>query len=259
MTESIIALVTLILLEVVLGLDNVIFISILSTRLPEHQQKKARRLGLILAMFIRLGLLAVIAWILRLTNDLFTIPWFTEPDYEMGVSGKDLILILGGLFLIYKSATEIYHKMEGEEGDQSKNMKAATFNSVIVQILLLDIVFSVDSIITAVGMVKELWVMYTAVVVTVVIMLFAAEPISKFVNRHPTFKMLALSFLLLIGVSLIAEGFEVHIPKGYIYFSMAFALFVDLIQLKLNNPKKPPVQTREHYTPEEAEEEVKGF
>ncbi len=259
MTESIIALVTLILLEVVLGLDNVIFISILSGRLPEHQQKKARRLGLILAMFIRLGLLAVISVILRLTNDFFTIPWYTEEsNYEMGISGKDLILILGGLFLLYKSATEIYHKMEGEEGDKSTSMKAVSFSSVIVQILLLDIVFSVDSIITAVGMVQELWVMYTAVVVTVGIMLFAAEPISKFVNRHPAFKMLALSFLLLIGLSLIAEGFEVHIPKGYIYFSMAFSLFVDIIQLKLNKPKKPPVATREHYLPEE-EANIKGF
>lgn len=259
MMEAIIALVTLILLEVVLGLDNVIFISILSSRLPEHQQKKARRLGLILAMFIRLGLLAVIAWILRLTNDLFTIPWYTkESDYQMGISGKDIILILGGLFLLYKSATEIYHKMEGEEGDKSTSIKAVSFNSVIIQILLLDIVFSVDSIITAVGMVQELWVMYTAVVVTVAIMLFAAEPISKFVNKHPTFKMLALSFLLLIGLSLIAEGFDVHIPKGYIYFSMAFALFVDIIQLKMHKPKKPPVQTREHYLPKE-DEKVKGF
>lgn len=260
MMESIIALVTLILLEVVLGLDNVIFISILSGRLPESQQKKARRLGLILAMFIRLGLLTVIAWILRLTEDIFNIPWFTGPEYEMGISGKDIILILGGLFLLYKSATEIYHKMEGEEGDQAKSMKAVSFNAVIFQILLLDIVFSVDSIITAVGMVEELWVMYTAVIVTVAIMLFAAEPISKFVNRHPAFKMLALSFLLLIGVSLIAEGFEVHIPKGYIYFSMAFALFVDVIQLKLHKSKQPPVQTREHYDAETVEKEkVKGF
>jgi len=254
MTESIIALLTLILLEVVLGLDNVIFISILASRLPEHQQKKARRMGLILAMLIRLGLLAIISVILRLTSDLFTIPWLSEEtDYKMGISGKDLILILGGLFLIYKSATEIYHKMEGEEGDKSKNLKAVTFTGVIVQILLLDIVFSVDSIITAVGMAEELWVMYVAVIVTVGIMLFAAEPISKFVNQHPVFKMLALSFLLLIGVSLIAEGFEVEIPKGYIYFSMAFALFVDVIQLKIHKPKTPPVHTREHYDPEEAD------
>jgi predicted tellurium resistance membrane protein TerC len=259
MTESIIALLTLILLEVVLGLDNVIFISILSSRLPEAQQKKARRMGLILAMFIRLGLLAIISVILKLTSDFFHIPWFTkETNYEMGISGKDLILIIGGLFLLYKSATEMYHKMEGDEGDTSKTFKAVSFRSVVVQILLLDIVFSIDSIITAVGMVDELWVMYTAVVITVGIMLFAAEPISRFVNKHPVFKMLALSFLLLIGLSLIAEGFEVHIPKGYIYFSMAFALFVDVVQLRMHKSRKPPVQTREHYLPNE-DEKIKGF
>jgi predicted tellurium resistance membrane protein TerC len=259
MTESIIALLTLILLEVVLGLDNVIFISILSSRLPESQQKKARRMGLILAMFIRLGLLAIISVILKLTNDFFHIPWFTkDTNYEMGISGKDLILILGGLFLLYKSATEMYHKMEGDEGDTSKSFKAVSFSNVVLQILLLDIVFSIDSIITAVGMVDELWVMYTAVIITVGIMLFAAEPISRFVNKHPVFKMLALSFLLLIGLSLIAEGFDVHIPKGYIYFSMAFALFVDVVQLRMNKPKKPPVQTREHYLPSE-DEKIKGF
>ena len=252
MTESIIALLTLILLEVVLGLDNVIFISILSSRLPQAQQKKARRMGLILAMFIRLGLLAIISVILKLTNDLFHIPWYTkETNYQMGISGKDLILILGGLFLLYKSSKEIYHKMEGDEGDTSTAMKGESFNSVVIQILLLDIVFSIDSIITAVGMVNELWVMFTAVIISVGIMLFAAEPISKFVNNHPVFKMLALSFLLLIGFSLIAEGFGVHIPKGYIYFSMAFALFVDFIQLRMHKPKKPPVKTREHYLQEE--------
>lgn len=259
MTESIIALLTLILLEVVLGLDNVIFISILSSRLPESQQKKARRMGLILAMFIRLGLLAIISVILKLTSDFFHIPWFTkETNYQMGISGKDIILILGGMFLLYKSATEMYHKMEGDEGDTSKSFKAVTFNSVVIQILLLDIVFSIDSIITAVGMVSELWVMYTAVVITVGIMLFAAEPISRFVNKHPVFKMLALSFLLLIGLSLIAEGFDVHIPKGYIYFSMAFALFVDVVQLRMHKSKKPAVKTREHYLPDE-DEKVKGF
>lgn len=259
MTEAIIALLTLILLEVVLGLDNVIFISILSSRLPEHQQKKARRMGLILAMFIRLGLLALISIILKLTKDFFYIPWYTEEtDYRMGISGKDLILILGGLFLLYKSASEMYHKMEGEEGDTSKAIKAVSFNAVVLQILLLDIVFSIDSIITAVGMVDQLWVMYTAVIITVGIMLFAAEPISKFVNKHPVFKMLALSFLLLIGLSLIAEGFDVHIPKGYIYFSMAFALFVDVVQLRMHKPKAPPVQTREHYTTDE-EKNIKGF
>lgn len=247
--EWIIPLVTLILLEVVLGLDNVIFISIVAGKLPQHQQKKARRLGLILAMFMRLGLLAVISLILKLEGNLFTI-------LDIGISGKDLILIAGGLFLIYKSATEIHHKMEGEEGDTSKNIKAATFRSVIIQILILDLVFSVDSIITAVGMVEELWVMYAAVVVTVGIMLFAAEPISHFVNKHPALKMLALSFLLLIGVSLIAEGLEFHIPKGYIYFSMAFAVLVEVLQMKMKKAAPEPVHTHEHYLPGE-EREVK--
>lgn len=243
--ESIIALLTLILLEVVLGLDNVIFISILSSRLPQHQQKKARRTGLILAMFLRLALLAVISVILKLQGNLFTV-------FNIGISGKDLILIIGGLFLIYKSTTEIHHKMEGEEGDTSKNLKVTTFKSAILQILLLDLVFSVDSIITAIGMVNELWIMYVAVVVTVTIMLFAAEPISKFIEKHPAFKMLALSFLLLIGVSLIAEGLDFHIPKGYIYFSMAFALLVDVFQMRMK-PSAPPVKTHEHYLREETE------
>jgi predicted tellurium resistance membrane protein TerC len=242
--ETAIALFTLILLEVVLGLDNVIFISILAGKLPEHQQKKARQLGLFLAMVIRLGLLALISVILRLQGTLFTV-------LGNDISGKDLILILGGLFLLYKSAVEIYHKMEGEEGDKSKNIKATTFNEVLFQILLLDIVFSVDSIITAVGMVKELWVMYTAVVVTVVIMFFAAEPISKFVNKHPAFKMLALSFLLLIGMSLVAEGLAFEIPKGYIYFSMSFAFLVNVFQIRMNRRMSAPVKTHEHYLPEE--------
>ena len=242
--EQIIALLTLILLEVVLGLDNVIFISIVAARLPEHQQKKARRLGLILAMFLRLALLGIISLILKLEGELFTI-------FGIGISGKDLILILGGLFLIYKASTEIYHKMEGEAGDTSKDIKVTTFRSVIVQILILDLVFSVDSIITAVGMVDELWIMYTAVIVTVSIMLFASEPIAKFINKHPAFKMLALSFLILIGVSLIGEGLDFHIPKGYIYFSMAFALLVDIIQMKASKVKAPPVELHEHYLPGE--------
>jgi predicted tellurium resistance membrane protein TerC len=244
--ESILALVTLILLGVVLGLDNVIFISIVAARLPQHQQKKARRLGLLLAMFLRLGLLTIISLILKLQSDIFTV-------FSVGISGKDLILILGGLFLIYKSTTEIYHKMEGEEGDVSKKIKANTFSSVIVQILILDMVFSLDSIITAVGMVSDLWVMYVAIVVTVGIMLFAAEPISNFINKHPAFKMLALSFLLLIGVSLIAEGFDVHIPKGYIYFAMIFALLVDILQMRMTKAKTPPVHSHEHYQSEEAQ------
>ncbi|HZH01616.1 MAG TPA: TerC family protein [Flavisolibacter sp.] len=240
--ESIIALITLILLEVVLGLDNVIFISIVAGRLPEHQQKKARRLGLILAMFLRLALLGVISLILKLEGSLFTL-------FNIGFSGKDLILIAGGLFLLYKASKEIYHKMEGEEADEMKNIKAVTFKSVIIQILILDLVFSVDSIITAVGMVQELWIMYVAVIVTVTIMLFAAEPISRFINNHPALKMLALSFLLLIGFSLIAEGLEFHIPKGYVYFSMSFALLVNVFQMKMHKAGKP-VKVHEHYDQE---------
>lgn len=243
--EVIIALLTLIALEVVLGLDNIIFISIVAARLPAHQQKKARRLGIILAMFLRLGLLAVISWILQLEGELFKL-------FSISFSGKDLILIAGGIFLLYKSSTEIYHKMEGEEGDTTKKIKVSSFKSVIIQILILDLVFSIDSIITAVGMVEELWIMYTAVIVTVGIMLFAAEPISRFVNNHPAFKMLALSFLLLIGTSLVAEGLGFHIPKGYIYFSMAFSLFVDIIQMKVKGKKSVPVKTHEHYRDEEA-------
>lgn len=242
--EQIVALLTLILLEVVLGLDNIVFISIVTARLPQHQQKRARRIGLLLAMFLRLALLGIISLILKLEGDLFTV-------FGQGISGKDIILILGGLFLLYKASTEIYHKMEGEEGDTSKEIKANTFGRVIGQILILDMVFSVDSIITAVGMVDELWVMYVAVIVTVGIMLFASEPISRFINKHPAFKMLALSFLLLIGFSLIGEGLGLHIPKGYIYFSMAFSLGVDVLQMRMKKPKAEPVRLHEHYLPEE--------
>ena len=234
-----ISLVTLIALEVILGIDNVIFISILAGKLPANQQKKARLYGLILAMILRLALLAVISLIMKLENDLFRV-------FNQGFSVKDLILVLGGLFLLYKSATEIFHKMEGEQGNQSKKFKAVTFTQVIIQILIMDLVFSVDSIITAIGMVKEVWIMYVAIVVTVLIMLIAAEPISNFVNKHPAFKILALSFLLLIGFSLISEGFGVEIPKGYIYFSMAFSMLVSIFQVRMNKNSKPVV-THEHY------------
>lgn len=237
--QILISLLTLIALEVILGIDNVIFISILASKLPANQQKKARLYGLILAMVLRLGLLAVISLIMKLENDLFRI-------FNQGISIKDLILILGGLFLLYKSATEIYHKMEGEQGNQSKKIKAVTFTQVIIQILIMDLVFSVDSIITAIGMVKEVWIMYVAIIVTVLIMLVAAEPISNFVNKHPAFKMLALSFLLLIGFALISEGFGVEIPKGYIYFSMAFSMLVSIFQVRMNRNSKPVV-THEHY------------
>lgn len=237
--EIIISLLTLIGLEVILGIDNVIFISILANKLPEHQQKKARRYGLLLAMVLRLGLLGIITLIMKLNNDLFSV-------FNQGISAKDLILILGGLFLLYKSSAEIYHKMEGEEGNQTKNIKAATFAQVILQILIMDMVFSIDSIITAIGMVKEVWIMYVAVIVSVLIMLVAAEPISNFVNKHPAFKMLALSFLLLIGFALVSEGFGIEIPKGYIYFSMAFSMMVSIFQMRMHRTYKP-VDIHEHY------------
>jgi predicted tellurium resistance membrane protein TerC len=245
--EIVISLITLVGLEIVLGIDNVIFISILAHKLPLNQQKKARRVGLILAMFLRLGLLSVVSLIMQLKHDLFTV-------FGQGISGKDIILILGGLFLLYKSTVEIYHKMEGVEGDQSSKFKATGFAQVIVQILIMDMVFSIDSIITAIGMVKEIWVMYTAIIISVGIMLFAAEPISKFVNNHPAFKMLALSFLLLIGFALVSEGFGIAIPKGYIYFSMAFSLLVDVLQMRMNKRNPAPVSTREHY--QEAEKDL---
>ena len=244
--QIIISLLTLIALEVVLGIDNVIFISILANKLPHHQQKKARFYGLMLAMFLRLALLAMLSFILKLDDTLFTI-------FQEGISAKDLILILGGIFLLYKSSTEIYHKMEGEGGDKTKNIKAATFAQVIFQILIMDLVFSIDSIITAIGMVKEVWIMYVAIVVTVLIMLIASEPISNFVNKHPAFKILALSFLLLIGFALVCEGFGIEIPKGYIYFSMAFSLLVSFFQMRMNKNNKPVI-THEHYS--EGEEKL---
>ncbi len=233
-----IALATLTFLEIVLGVDNIIFISILSGKLPRAQQPNARRLGLLGAMVTRVLLLFSLAWIIRLTA-----PWFTIIGHE--ISGRDLILILGGLFLIGKSTYEIHDKLEGEEGHASAGA-GASFVSVIVQIMLLDIVFSLDSVITAVGMVDELWVMVAAVVIAVGIMLVSAEPISAFVHRHPTIKMLALSFLLLIGLSLLLEGFDQHIPKGYIYFAMGFSVFVEMINLRVR--AAGPVHLRERYT-----------
>jgi predicted tellurium resistance membrane protein TerC len=233
-----IALATLTFLEIVLGVDNIIFISILSGKLPPHQQPRARRLGLLGAMITRVLLLFSLAWIIRLTK-----PWFTVLGQE--ISGRDLILIGGGLFLLAKSTYEIHDKLEGEEGHAS-GRAAASFTSVIVQIMLLDIVFSLDSVITAVGMVDELWVMVTAVILAVAIMMLSAEPISAFVHRHPTVKMLALSFLLLIGLSLLAEGFDHHIPKGYIYFAMGFSVFVEAINLRIRGKSKP-VQLHEPY------------
>ena len=225
MTEAIIPLLSLIALEVILGIDNIIFISILADKLPDNQRNKLRFWGIGLAMVMRLLLLAFIAWILKLDQTLFTLNY---TDF----SGKDLIIIFGGLFLLYKSTKEIYHKTEISTEEQPTVPKNSSFKRLLLEVILLDLVFSIDSIITAVGMVQELWVMYTAVIVTVIIMLFASKPISEFIGKHPSFKILALCFLMMIGVSLLAEGFQFEIPKGYIYFSMAFAFLVDVIQMK---------------------------
>src|SRR3954468_18695041 len=230
-SDGLLALVTLTFLEIILGVDNVIFISILSGKLPPDTQLKARRSGLLAAMVMWILLLMSIAWIVRLTAPLFTI--VGQP-----ISGRDLILIGGGLFLLAKATLEIHERLEGEDEHQS-GRAAPTFRAVIVQIMLLDIVFSLDSVITAVGMADDLSVMVTAVVLSVAIMMVAAEPISSFVNRHPTVKVLALSFLLLIGLSLVADGLGVHVPKGYIYFAMGFSVFVEMINLRVHrSPEK---------------------
>ncbi|MBR9990644.1 MAG: TerC family protein [Gemmatimonadetes bacterium] len=243
-----IAFATLTVLEIVLGIDNIVFISILSGKLPASQQPRARTIGLGLAMVMRILLLLVIAWIVKLTAPLFAV-------FAHEISGRDLIMIVGGLFLVAKSTYEIHDKLEGEHGEKSKRIPP-TFAAVIFQILLLDIVFSLDSVITAVGMVRHVEVMIAAVVVAVGFMMFFAGPISRFVERHPTVKMLALSFLLLIGVTLIAEGFEQHISKGYIYFAMAFSVLVEMLNLKLRGKAEEPVQLHRRYAANEGEATV---
>jgi len=237
-SEGILAFVTLTILEIVLGVDNVVFISILSGKLPASQQARARRLGLVAAMGMRILLLFSIAWIIRLTAPLLTVL-----GHE--ISGRDLILIGGGLFLLGKATLEIHDKLEGEEGHASARV-TASFASVIGQVMLLDIVFSLDSVITAVGMADDLAIMVAAVVVAVGVMMASAEGISAFVHRHPTVKVLALSFLLLIGLSLIGEGLALHIPKGYIYFAMGFSVFVEMVNLRVRGGAKP-VKLREAY------------
>jgi predicted tellurium resistance membrane protein TerC len=229
--DGLVALVTLTFLEVILGVDNVIFISILASKLREAKQKRARRVGLLAAMVMRILLLLSIAWIIRLTAPLFTV-------FNQEISGRDLILILGGLFLLAKSTLEIHDRLEGEEGHGSARV-APSFASVIVQIMMLDVVFSLDSVITAVGMAEDVSVMVAAVVAAVGIMMVSAEPISGFVNRHPTVKVLALSFLLLIGLSLVGDGLGMHIPKGYIYFAMGFSVFVEMINLRVRKVTQP--------------------
>ncbi len=239
-----VALLTLTVLEIVLGIDNIVFISILAGKLPEHQQKKARRMGLGLALITRVLLLLSLTWVMSLTATLFTV-------FEMDISGRDLILLIGGLFLIWKSTVEIHDKLEGDEAD-AKIKTGASFRNVIAQILVLDIVFSLDSVITAVGMANQIGVMIAAVVIAVIIMLLAAESISAFVNKHPTVKMLALSFLVLIGVSLLAEGLDQHIPKGYIYFAMAFSVMVEMLNLRMKKTDLKPLELRN--TPRKDEE-----
>jgi predicted tellurium resistance membrane protein TerC len=238
-----IGFLTLTVLEIVLGIDNIVFISILSGKLPESQQARARSIGLSLAMITRILLLLSLAWIMRLTTPLLAV-------FGHEVSGRDLILIAGGLFLVAKSTREIHHKLEGD--DRTEVRGYPSFRSVIVQILALDIVFSLDSVITAVGMVDQVGVMIAAVVVAVGVMLLTAGTIGRFVDRHPTVKMLALSFLLLIGVTLIAEGFGQHISKGYIYFAMGFSVFVEVLNLRLQRKGLPPVRLHEPLDPERA-------
>lgn len=243
--EAWIAFATLTLLELVLGIDNIIFISILVDKLPHAQQEFARRLGLFMAMFMRIGLLLVLAWIVGLVEPLFTV-------FGQEISGRDLILIAGGLFLVWKSTTEIHGSLEGEEGHAASAVKA-TFAAVIFQIMLIDLVFSLDSIITAVGMVDDVRVMIAAVIVSVALMMLFASPIGRFVSDHPTIKMLALSFLVVVGVVLMAEGFDHHVPKGYVYFAMAFSLGVELLNIKLRKRAQKQVKLHSAYEASEGQ------
>jgi predicted tellurium resistance membrane protein TerC len=232
--EAWIAFATLTALELVLGIDNIIFISILVDKLPPERRELARRIGLFMAMFMRIGLLLVLTWIIGLVKPLFTL-------FSQDISGRDLILILGGLFLVWKSTTEIHHSVEGADAN-TKDVVKATFAGVILQILLIDLVFSLDSIITAVGMVDDVRIMIAAVVVSVVLMMVFATPIGQFVSRHPSIKMLALSFLVVVGVVLVAEGFGTKIPKGYVYFAMAFSLAVEVLNIR-SRAKKSVLST----------------
>jgi predicted tellurium resistance membrane protein TerC len=236
--EAWVALATLTALEIVLGIDNIIFLSILVARLPEHQRQRGRVIGLALAMGTRIGLLLSLTWMMSLTAPLFTV-------LTQGVSLRDLILILGGLFLLFKSTMEIHDSLEGTEGEV-RVAPVASFGSVLIQIAIIDIVFSLDSVITAVGLVQHIPVMVIAIVIAVLVMMVAAKPIGDFVDAHPTVKMLALSFLILVGVALIAEGFEFHIPKGYIYFAMAFSVGVEMLNIQVRKRAAAPVRLHRH-------------
>lgn len=239
--ENWIALLTLTSLEIVLGVDNLVFITILASKLPKSQQLRAERIGLGLAMFMRILLLLSISWIAQLTTPLFSVIGYT-------ISGRDLILLVGGLFLIGKSTFEIHDKLEGKEGHSEARLRKVTFSSVIIQIMLLDVVFSIDSVITAVGMANSIYIMIAAVVIAVIVMALTVGKISEFVEQHPTIKILALSFLLLIGFSLVVEGLHQHIPKGYIYFAMGFSLFVEVLNTRLRAKPTKPVKLHSGYT-----------
>ncbi|APW40253.1 hypothetical protein RD110_26150 [Rhodoferax koreense] len=237
-----IAFATLTALELVLGIDNIIFISILVDKLPLAKREFARRLGLFMAMFMRIGLLLVLAWIVGLVEPLFSI-------WGKGISGRDLILILGGLFLIWKSTSEVHESLEGGHETQTKSVVKATFTAVILQIMLIDLVFSLDSIITAVGMVDDVRIMIAAVIVSVGLMMLFAGPIGRFVSAHPTIKMLALSFLVVVGVVLVAEGFGHHVPKGYVYFAMAFSLGVEMLNIRMRKKSAKKVELNPPHIP----------
>lgn len=236
-----ISLLSLTLLEIVLGIDNIVFITILADKLPDEERKKARQIGLVLAMAMRILLLLSLAWLIGLTTPLFTV-------FGLGISGRDLILFIGGMFLLGKATYEIHEKLEGEHGQSSSRVQTR-FMNVIIQIMLLDVVFSLDSVITAVGMADEVAVMITAVVLAVIIMLLSMNVISDFISDHPTIKILALSFLLLIGFSLVVEGLHQEIPKGYIYFAMGFSIFVELLNLRMRRNREKPIELREAYVP----------
>lgn len=242
--EGWIALLTLVALELVLGVDNIIFISILAGKLPSQDQQRARTLGILAAVLSRVALLFSLNWVINLKNDLFTLPVF-----NVGISGKDLILIAGGIFLLWKSTHEIHEKLEGKEGHASAKI-VANFWSVILQIMILDIVFSLDSVITAVGMAEEIAIMVIAVVLAALVMIFTSAPIGEFVEKHPTIKILALSFLLMIGFTLVVEGFGQHIPKGYVYFAMGFSVFVEVLNLRVRDSHVKPVNLRDAYKEE---------
>ncbi len=242
--ETWVAMVTLVALELVLGVDNVIFISILAGKLPPEQRSRARTTGIGMAVISRILLLLSLSWVIGLVEPIFSIRSFE-------ISGRDIILVVGGLFLLWKSTHEIHQKLEGEEGQASVKVRAS-FWGVIAQIMVLDIVFSLNSVITAVGMVNQLIIMIIAVISAAAVMIFLAGPLSEFVERHPTIKMLALSFLLLIGFTLIVEGLHQHIPKGYVYFAMGFSVFVEMLNLRVRNKDNKPIHLREPYTKEES-------